>query len=117
MYSDALFTNSIHVNSSRSSSQSHSSSRDQFSSIAKTSCTAIPEPSSTTPDQISPTQAKKWEEEEETLVNEFVEGAYDEETCIIRSEKVWMGSWNRGSMAVVIDDLRELRVSVFSMED
>jgi len=42
-------------------------------------------------------------------------GGY-EETCIIRSEKVWMGSWNRGSMAVVIDDLRELRVPVFSME-
>jgi len=115
MYSDALSTNSICVNSSQSSSQLHSSSRDQFSSIAKTSRTVTPEPSSTTPNQISPTQAKKREEEEETLLNEFAEGGY-EETCIIRSEKVWMGSWNRGSMAVVIDDLRELRVPVFSME-
>ena len=93
----------------------HSSSQDQFSLIAKTSCTVIPEPSSPTPNQISPTQAKK-REEEETLVNEFMEGTYDEETCIICSEKVWMGSWNWGSMAVVIDDLRELHVPVFSME-
>ena len=115
MYSDALFTNSICVNSSWLSSQLHSSSQDQFSLIAKTSCTVIPEPSSPTPNQISPTQAKKWEEEE-TLVNEFMEGTYDEETCIICSEKVWMGSWNWGSMAVVIDDLRELHVPVFSME-
>ena len=116
MYSDALSTNSTCVNSSRSSSQSHSSSRDQFSSVAKTSCAVTPEPSSTTPAQIkvSPTQVKNREEEEETLVNEIMEGGY-EETCITRSEEVWMGYWNRGSMTLVIDDLRELRAPKFSI--
>jgi len=116
MYSDALSTNSTCVNSSRSSSQSHSSCRDQFSSVAKTSCSVTPEPSSTTPAQIkvSPTQAKEREEEEETLVNEFAEGGYNE-TCITRSEEVWMGYWNRGSMTLVIDDLRELRAPKFTI--
>ena len=116
MYSDALSANSTCVNSSRSSSQSHSSSRDQFSSVTKTSRTVTPEPSSTTPAQIkvSPTQAKEREEEEETVVNELAEGGY-EETCITRSEEVWVGYWNRGSMALVIDDLRELRLPKFSI--
>ena len=50
---------------------------------------------------------KKREEEEETLVNEFAKRAY-KEAYITHSEKVWMSSWNRGSMTLVIDDLREL---------
>ena len=42
--------------------------------MAKTSRTVTPGPFPTTPDQISPAQAKKREDEEETLVNEFAEG-------------------------------------------
>jgi len=116
MCSDTLSTNSTCVDSSGSSSQSHPSSQNQYSSVAKTSGTVTPEPSSTTPAQIkvSPTQAKNWEEEEGTLVNETVEGDY-EETCITRSEEVWMGYWNRGTMTHVIDDLRELRCPKFSV--
>jgi len=84
--------------------------------VTKTSRTVTPEPSLTTPAQIkvSPTQAKEREEEEETVVNELAEGGY-EETCITRSEEVWVGYWNRGSMTLVIDDLRELRVPKFSI--
>ena len=76
--------------------------------MAKISRTVTPGPFPTTPDQISPAQAKKREDEEETLVNEFAEGGY-EETCITRSKEVWMGSWNWGSITLAIDALRELR--------